>query len=268
MPYAIATVTPSGAETEYDSGDYRITLDRCLEEFGWAEKQRLQGKLIDGRYHGLAIGCFIEGGAAGPKENARLALEPDGRVTVVGRLGRRRARDSRPPSRRSPPTRWNCRWSASPASSTARPRCWREGYGAYHSRSIVMGGSAILAGGGGVQDGAARSRGKALGCDASRGRDSSTARPGQVGRLGDVCGRWPPTASPRTAASTTITTPMPMARTPPMSRSIRAPGRSTLVDYVAVEDVGRIINPMMVHGQQIGAIVQGLGGALARAPRL
>jgi len=35
-----------------------------------------------------------------------------------------------------------------------------------------------------------------------------------------------------------------------------------LEDYVAVEDVGRIINPETLHGQCIGAIVQGLGGTL------
>jgi carbon-monoxide dehydrogenase large subunit len=34
------------------------------------------------------------------------------------------------------------------------------------------------------------------------------------------------------------------------------------MDYVAVEDVGRIINPATLHGQALGAIVQGLGGAL------
>ena len=30
--------------------------------------------------------------------------------------------------------------------------------------------------------------------------------------------------------------------------------------HVAVEDVGRIINPATLHGQTVGAIVQGLGG--------
>jgi carbon-monoxide dehydrogenase large subunit len=35
-----------------------------------------------------------------------------------------------------------------------------------------------------------------------------------------------------------------------------------VLDYVAVEDVGRIINPHTLHGQCVGAIVQGLGGAL------
>jgi carbon-monoxide dehydrogenase large subunit len=38
-------------------------------------------------------------------------------------------------------------------------------------------------------------------------------------------------------------------------------GHVELIDYVAVEDVGRIINPLTLHGQAVGAIVQGLGGA-------
>ncbi len=47
-----------------------------------------------------------------------------------------------------------------------------------------------------------------------------------------------------------------------MSRSIPSTGQVALLDYVAVEDVGRIINPLTLHGQTVGAIVQGLGGAL------
>ena len=39
-------------------------------------------------------------------------------------------------------------------------------------------------------------------------------------------------------------------------------GQVKVLDYVAVEDVGRIINPVTLHGQTVGAIVQGLGGAL------
>ena len=58
MPYALATVVPLNIATETDTGDYRMTLDRCLAEFGWSEKAALQGKLIDGRYHGLAVGCY------------------------------------------------------------------------------------------------------------------------------------------------------------------------------------------------------------------
>jgi carbon-monoxide dehydrogenase large subunit len=37
-------------------------------------------------------------------------------------------------------------------------------------------------------------------------------------------------------------------------------GHVEILDYVAIEDVGRAINPHIVHGQAIGALVQGLGG--------
>lgn len=39
-------------------------------------------------------------------------------------------------------------------------------------------------------------------------------------------------------------------------------GRSILVRYVAVDDVGRAVNPMVVDGQTMGAVAQGLGQAL------
>ena len=69
-------------DTECDSGDYHEALERCLAEFGWEQKLPLQGHRIDGRYHGVAVACFIEGAGAGPKETARLELEPDGMVSV------------------------------------------------------------------------------------------------------------------------------------------------------------------------------------------
>ena len=96
MPYPLATITPFESKDEIDSGDYRVTLDRCLAEFGWAEKSKLQGRLIDGRYHGLAVGCFIEGGAAGPKETARLEIDA-GRhgIGVHGLVGGRPGRRDR-----------------------------------------------------------------------------------------------------------------------------------------------------------------------------
>src|SRR5262249_52808566 len=77
QPYPIAHVQPTNAKDEYDSGEYVETLDRALKEFNWAEKSELQGKLIDGKYHGLGVVCFIEGGAAGPKETARVEVNDD-----------------------------------------------------------------------------------------------------------------------------------------------------------------------------------------------
>ena len=119
------------------------TLDRCLAEFKWAEQDKLQGKLIDGRYHGIAVGCYLEGGGTGPKENAQLVSSPRARSRSMS-ARRRSGRASRRCSRRSPPMRLKCRWSASGKSTQARPTISREGFGSFSSRSIVMGGNAIV----------------------------------------------------------------------------------------------------------------------------
>src|SRR6516165_3419649 len=85
MPYRLADVEPGETfgRSSCDSGDYAETFDSCLAQAKWAEKAKLQGQLIDGRYHGLGIACFIEGGASGPREHARIAVEPDGSLAVL-----------------------------------------------------------------------------------------------------------------------------------------------------------------------------------------
>src|SRR5262249_34918627 len=82
IPYRLATITPFGHQEARDSGEHQGPLHRRPAEVGWKDKAKLQGKLIDGRYHGLALGCFIEGGAAGPKETAKVGLNVDGSFTV------------------------------------------------------------------------------------------------------------------------------------------------------------------------------------------
>jgi carbon-monoxide dehydrogenase large subunit len=76
MPYKLPRLEPGGpaVDTECDTGDYGEALHRCLAEFDWSEKCKLQGRLINGRYHGIAVACFIEGAGDGPKETARLEL--------------------------------------------------------------------------------------------------------------------------------------------------------------------------------------------------
>src|SRR5579884_2838736 len=143
MPYAMASIAPYESKDELDSGDYQVTLDRCLAEFGWADKAKLKGRCVDGRYQGVAVACFIEGGAAGPKESARLVLESDGTVTVyMGSSGVGQGLETAfaqiaADAMEVPMERINRVLHGSTAYVS-------DGYGAYHSRSIVMGGSALL----------------------------------------------------------------------------------------------------------------------------
>ena len=142
MPYRLATVQPLDLGTETDSGDYAVTLSRCLDEIDWATKAAMQGKLIDGRYRGTAIGCYLEGGASGPKESARLVVESNGKIAVhVGSSAIGQGLET------------VCAQIAADALQLPMDDIAgvfhgstddvREGYGSYSSRSVVMGGNAI-----------------------------------------------------------------------------------------------------------------------------
>src|ERR1700721_4225558 len=144
MPYQVASIAPFPSKDELDSGDYQVTLERCLAEFGWAGKEKLKGKLIDGRYHGLAVCCFIEGGAAGPKERARLVLETNGTLTVymasagVGQGLETAFAQIAADAMDLPMDRINNVFHGSTTYVS-------DGYGSSPSRSIAIGDSAVLA---------------------------------------------------------------------------------------------------------------------------
>src|SRR3989441_5748276 len=165
MPYPLPTVEPMGAKSECDSGNYRTTLERCVAEFGWDEKAKLSGKLIDGRYHGVGIGCYIEGGASGPREGARLVLNSDATFTVyTGSSANGQGLETvfsqiAADALGVPRNRIRGVFPGSPAYV-------QEGFGAFASRSIVMGGSAIVQVAADLKDRIRAEGGKRLGCAA------------------------------------------------------------------------------------------------------
>jgi carbon-monoxide dehydrogenase large subunit len=259
MPYRVATIAPFESKDELDSGDYQVTLDRCLAEFGWAEKENLKGKLIDGRYHGLAVCCFIEGGAAGPKESARLVLESDGTLTVyMGSSGVGQGLETAfaqiaADAMDMPMDRINQVFHGSTTYVS-------DGYGSYHSRSIVMGGSAVL-------DAATKLR-AAMSAEAARRLNCGAAEVVLAdGRAAAPDGKsvsWaelaPQPLSVEGAFSNHKHTWAYGAHAAHVAVDAKT-GAVALIDYVAVENCGRMINPLTLKGQLIGAVVQGLGGA-------
>jgi carbon-monoxide dehydrogenase large subunit len=259
MPYRVATIAPFESKDELDSGDYQVTLERCLGEFGWAEKEKLKGKLVDGRYHGLAVCCFIEGGAAGPKESARLVLETDGTLTVyMGSSGVGQGLETAfaqiaADAMDMPMDRINQVFHGSTAYVS-------DGYGSYHSRSIVMGGSAVL-------DAAAKLR-AAMSAEAARRLNCGVAEVALAdGRATAPDGKsvsWaelaPEPLSVEGAFSNHKHTWAYGAHAAHVAVDPKT-GAVALIDYVAVENCGRMINPLTLKGQLVGAVVQGLGGA-------
>jgi carbon-monoxide dehydrogenase large subunit len=261
IPYQLPRLEPGGpaVDTECDSGDYHEALERCLAEFGWEQKLPLQGRSINGRYHGVAVACFIEGGGAGPKETARLELKPDGTVSVyVGSTSIGQGLET---------------VMAQIAADTLdipldQVRVFHgstpflaEGYGAFASRSTVLGGSAVFEGAnallakireaaaamlGGTADQIELADGRAR---VSDGRSVAFAELALDGLHADATfsnnNKLTYTYG-SAAAHVAVDT---------------GTGQVELLDLVVVEDVGRVVNPLTLHGQAIGGIVQGLGGA-------
>ena len=46
------------------------------EKIGWSEKQSIQGRELGGWFQGIGIASFVESGAGGLKEHARIKLNP------------------------------------------------------------------------------------------------------------------------------------------------------------------------------------------------
>jgi aerobic carbon-monoxide dehydrogenase large subunit len=259
MPYSIGQLVPYESETAYDSGDYAAALDKCLDAFGWAEKIKLQGRKIEGRYHGLGVACFVESGGAGPRENVRMTLERDGRITVaVGSSVLGQGLETI--------------FAQIAADAMGLPfdtfrvihgstTIVDEGFGTYHSRAVVMGGSAILDGAKNLiaQIGAAASLQLQCRTEDVTFEDGVAHGPGRrTLALADIAAAAGPLSANGTFANTKRTYSY-GAHAAHVTVDPRT-GRVEVLDYVAVEDVGRAINPALVHGQTFGAVVQGLGG--------
>jgi carbon-monoxide dehydrogenase large subunit len=257
MPFAFATIDKPDRSEALDSGDYEITLNRCMQEFRWAEKLALQGRFIEGKYHGIGLGCFVDGGGAGPKENARIEIEADGRISVyvgsanVGQgvvtiLTQIAAEALEVPMDRIRILHGSTIYL-------------KEGFGSFHDRSTVMGGNAVLKTAAALRQKIQEAAASTWNCapvDVHIGRGltatygGKTLTSAQLGKLkvraeGEFSNHLHTYAYGAAAAHVTVD---------------GGTGAVEVVEYVAVEDIGRIINPMTAKGQAVGGVVQGLGG--------
>src|SRR5712672_604400 len=260
MPYRLAKIVNLDIETECDSGDYQITLDRCLKEIAWTEALKFQGRLIDGYYRGVAVGCYLEGGASGPKETARLVLEADASVSVyVGSSSVGQGLET------------VCAQIAADALEVPIDRIRgvfhgstdyvSEGVGSFSSRSVVMGGSAIMNAAARLREAVRAGAAERLGCakEDIKIEDLAVLGPGLGPGRASIALREFAGLSVEGVFASNKRTYSYGAHAAHVAVDPKT-GHVRLIDYVAVEDVGRIINPLTLHGQCVGAVVQGLGG--------
>jgi carbon-monoxide dehydrogenase large subunit len=264
IPYAMPKVQPFDSGTSTDSGDYAAALQRCLDEFDWQSRARLDGQFIEGCYHGIAVGCYIEGGASGPGENAQLRLRGDGSVDVcVGSSGVGQGLETVHAQIAADALGVPLATIRSVAHGSTT--VVKQGYGSYSSRSTVMGGSAIVDAATKLQLSIREAAALRFGCAVDEV---------EIVGMREVRGPGERRASiPELATGPFLADGSFQSTKRTYSYGTHAAyvtvdpgtGQVTVVDYVAVEDVGRIVNPHTLHGQTIGAIVQGLGGVLLEA---
>ena len=140
-----------------------------------------------------------------------------------------------------------------------------EGFGTYHSRALVMGGSAVLDGAKNLLA-AIRAAGAAqLGCaleDAVVGDARIEAKDGRWLGFAEIAEQAAKSGVVISAQGTFASSKRTYSYGAHAAHVAVDPrtGHVQVVDYLAIEDVGRAVNPGIVHGQAIGAAVQGLGG--------
>jgi carbon-monoxide dehydrogenase large subunit len=266
--------TPLG--TSYDSGNYERALDRVLEMANYRQLRREQAEARkQGRLMGIGLSAYLEICGFGPWESATVRVEASGKVSaytgtsphgqgsetamaqiVADQLGTR-------------PEEIVVHHGDTAITPT--------GIGTMGSRSAAVGGSAMLLA-------AQEVRAKALRIAAHL----MEASPADV-TLED--GRWTVQGAPQRSvglaeiAAAAYAGNIPQGDEPGLesTRFFNQPpgqetfpfgvhlavvevdpdtGRVSLVRYVAVDDVGPVINPMLVDGQRHGGIAQGMAQAL------
>jgi carbon-monoxide dehydrogenase large subunit len=253
LPFATGKLVPYEPATDFDTGDYHATFERALSEIRWADKCSLQGQLIDGRYHGLAAVPFVESGGSG-KENARLEIERDGTVSVyVGSsvLGQGLETTLAQVAATTLGLPFDCVRILHGSTTYLR-----EGFGTFASRSMVVGGSAVMDGCNNLLATIRTSAAERFGLPNEEIgiADGLVVAGARRAPLADFAG-----LQAEGSFSTTTRTYSYGAHACHVAVDPRT-GQVEVLDYVAIEDVGVAVNPHIVHGQAIGALVQGLGG--------
>jgi aerobic carbon-monoxide dehydrogenase large subunit len=264
LPYTTGKLVPYEKPFIYDTGDYQAALERVLTEIDYERLRRLNGKEIDGRRHGVGLTCFVECSGGGPKENARLALEVDGAVSVftgcsmIGQGLQTALTQLAADTMGIGMDRIHVH--------NASTEDLAEGFGTFASRGAIRGGNAVVNGARNFmeelmrfaaevigratndlhwQDGAIVSHDGTILFDLPALAQHAAARQRQIGADGSYFSTDLTFSYGAHAAYVAVD-----PRT----------GAVEVLDYVAVEDIGVAVNPLVVHGQLIGSIVQGLGG--------
>lgn len=267
MPYPAGVPYRDGTLLSLDGGDYRGVFDEALRRADvdyWREEQaraRTEGRLL-----GVGYANYIEGTGIGPTETATATLGPDGKLSVSVALP-----------------------SQGQGHATMLGQVAADGLGVpLESVRVRQGDTGLVpTGGGTIASRTAVVVGSAVSLAATELRSQVldrasdllevdpgdlTIQDGQVAVLGaptrsvSLAACADPSAGPDLTATAGFDpgrvtfaygTHIAVVEVHPVS------GHVSVLKYVVVHDCGKLINPMIVDGQVVGGIAQGIGAALS-----
>jgi len=261
----------TAAGATYDSGDYEGALDRVLEACGYEalrDEQRRRRDAGDRMLLGIGLSTYVEitAGDAHHGEYARVEVAEDGSATVyTGSSGHGQGHA----------TSWSMILSEETGIPMERIRVVAgdtdaipQGTGTYGSRSLQVGGVAAQKAALEVVEIARELAGPLLEVDPQDVVFDREAGRFHVAGAAGTGIDWARLASSAAEGLTADTHHLPDSPTFPFGAHVAVvevdseTGDARLVRIVAVDDAGRILNPLLAEGQVHGGIAQGAAQAL------
>ncbi len=246
----------------YDSGDYAAAQDRVLALADWAgfEARRAESRRR-GRYRGIGLGNYIELNSGAPRERAEIRVLPEGRVDVV--LGTLSAGQGHETSFAQLLAEWFDVELAQVRLITGDTDVAPVGGGSHSGRSMRMG-AVVMARASdeivekGKQIAAGLLEAAAGDIEFARGRFTVKGTDRSVGLFEAA-------AAAPLAGAHDETTPLPSYPYGCAVCEVEVDPETGVVEVVrhsSVDDCGRAVNPLILHGQTHGGIAAGVGQAL------
>ena len=283
--------TLTGAQ--YDSGNYQAALDRALEladYAGWREKQRKQREEHDSSLLGIGLASFTEisGGAMNsrpgvPQEAATVRIQRDGTILVQSGVASNGQGHFTAFAQIAATTfHLPAAKIAVQMNDTALPAF---GFGTFGSRTLQVAGTAVLLAAEAVREKALQVAGRALeaaledleledGRVMVRGVPTRAVELGELARLVEEQPELIERERPNPANGVPIEGLAAWRDFSPSNATFSSgthlavvevdsdTGEVSILQYVAVDDCGRVINQYLVDAQVQGALAQGIGQAL------
>jgi carbon-monoxide dehydrogenase large subunit len=267
MPYR------NGFGVVYDSGDYRAALDRAVELADWAgfERRRAEARRL-GRYRGIGVANYLELNTGFPRERAHITVRPEGWVELV--LGTLSSGQGHATSFAQLLVEWLGVDLASVRLITGDTDVTVVAGGAHSARALRL--AAIVMAKASDQIVEKGTRIAAWMLEAApadlefsgrrftvRGTDRSV----DLFRVAAAAARAdaPPDCRGPLDGTSDETMPQPSFPYGSAVCEVEVDPETGVVDvvrYTTVDDCGRAVNPMILHGQTHGGIAQGVGQAL------